>query len=305
VKRQTLAAILLTACGARTALLTTEMEPEMDASIDSGRDASRDGPRDSPIDVPPDIPDDVPITPQCPDGGPTYVYVITQQNELYSFLPSNLSFKKIGDIQCPAMGPSPWSMGVDRNGTAYSVFFQSGELFKINVGNAKCAATGYAPNQLAWNTFGMGYTADNDGGERLYVAESQFAPAISKGLGWIDTNAMKLNFVAPFSQKILATELTGTADGRLFGYAADPNSGSHIYEIDKNTAKILSDTKLQVGGTNMAWAFAFWGGDFWVFTSPGGPSTVTKWDPVAQQESNVTMLSSTIVGAGVSICVPQ
>ena len=293
----------LTACGARTALVVTEIE---DASIDANRPDVRDGSRDSPMDAPPDmLPDDVPITPQCPDGGPTYVYVITEQNELYSFLPSNLSFKKIGDIQCPGMGPSPWSMAVDRNGTAYSVFYQSGELFKLSVGNAKCTATTYKPNQLGWNDFGMGYTADNDGGERLYVAESQLGGITSKGLGTIDTQTMTLKFIAPFSKSILATELTGTADGRLFGYSADPNSGSHIYEIDKTNGKILSDAKLSVGGVNYGWAFAFWGGDFWVFTSPGGPSTVTKWDPIAKQESNVTTLSSTIVGAGVSICVPQ
>src|SRR5439155_1780830 len=100
VKRHTLAAILLTACGARTALLTTDFDASID---DAGKPDVRDGSRDSPMDDPADnpIPDDVPITPQCPDGGPTYVYVITQQNELYSFLPSNLTFKKIGDIQCP------------------------------------------------------------------------------------------------------------------------------------------------------------------------------------------------------------
>lgn len=305
MKRHTLAAVLLTACGARTALLTTDLDGSID---DSGKPDAQDGSRDAPRDVPTEdapIPDDVPITPQCPDGGPTYVYVLTQQNELYSFLPSNLSFKKIGDIGCPTMAPSPWSMGVDRTGTAYSVFFQSGELFQINVGNAKCTPTSYQPGQLGWTTFGMGYTSDDDGGERLYVAESQLNAAISKGLGWIDTQTMKLHFVGPFSQPVLATELTGTADGRLFGYAADKNSGSHIYEIDKNTAKILSDNKLVAGGVNFAWAFAYWGGDFWVFTSPSGPSTVTKWDPVSKQESNVTTLSSTIVGAGVSICVPQ
>lgn len=271
-------------------------------------DAARDGARDaldSPADAPPDLPDDVPKTPQCPDGGPTYVYVITQQNELYSFLPSSLSFKKVGDITCPASGPSPWSMAVDRTGAAYSVFYQSGELFRIDVGNAKCTPTTYKPGQLGWTTFGMGYTGDDDGGERLYVAESQLGGAISKGLGRIDTQTMTLALVGPFSQPVLATELTGTADGRLFGYAADPTSGSHIYEIDKSTAKIVSDTKLKAGGVNFAWAFAFWGGDFWVFTSPGGPSTVTKWDPALKQESNVTTLSSTIVGAGVSICVPQ
>jgi hypothetical protein len=297
--------LLAVACGARTDL-DVDLETSVDAEVPDVhvRDASVDR-RDASmiIDVGPDLPDDIPITPQCPDGGPPYVYLITEQNELWSYLPPT-SFKKINDIQCPASGPSPWSMAVDRTGTAYSVFFQSGELFALNVGNASCKATSYKPKQLGWTTFGMGYTAE-DGGERLYVAESQLGGIPSKGLGWIDTTTMKLSSIGSFSQPILATELTGTADGRLFGYSADKTSGSHIYEIDKTTAQIISDTKLQAGGVNYAWAFAFYGGDFYVFTSPGGPSTVTKWDPVAKKESTVTTLNSTIVGAGVSICVPQ
>ena len=296
-------ALFLVACGARTALVVTET---FDASVDSGHPDAIDGNRDvrdAPVDLPLDRPKPD-VLADCPDGGPTLVYVVTQQNELYTFFPPTLAFKKIGDIQCPASGPSPWSMAVDHIGNAYAVFYQSGELFKLNVGNAACSATTYQPNQLGWTTFGMGYTAESDGGERLFVAESQFVDA-SKGLGWIDTTTMKLQFVAPFSKSIQATELTGTADGRLFGYAADKTVGSHVYEIDKTTAAILSDDKLVVGGPNNAWAFAFWGGDFWVFTSPGGPSTVTKWDPLAKHESNVATLTSTIVGAGVSICVPQ
>ena len=53
-----------------------------------------------------------------------------------------------------------------------------------------------------------------------------------------------------------------------------------------------------------ALAFAFWGGDFWIFTSPGGSTTVTKYDPLTQGETAVTTLGSTIVGAGVSTCAP-
>jgi hypothetical protein len=111
----------------------------------------------------------------------------------------------------------------------------------------------------------MGYTGDGDGGETLFVAESTHT-APSKGLGHIDTTTMKLDIVGPFSLSVPATELTGTADGRLFGSAADSVSGFHIYEIDKATGKIISDDKLVAGGPNQAHAFAYWGGDFWLFT---------------------------------------
>jgi hypothetical protein len=53
-----------------------------------------------------------------------------------------------------------------------------------------------------------------------------------------------------------------------------------------------------------AYAFAFWGGDFYVFTGTEGTTTVTKWDPAAGTESFHATLPATIVGAGVSTCAP-
>jgi hypothetical protein len=54
-----------------------------------------------------------------------------------------------------------------------------------------------------------------------------------------------------------------------------------------------------------AWAFAFWGGDFWLFTAPGVASRVDRYRP--SDGSTVTMKSNVgfnIVGAGVSTCAP-
>jgi hypothetical protein len=57
-----------------------------------------------------------------------------------------------------------------------------------------------------------------------------------------------------------------------------------------------------------AWAFAFWGGDFYLFTAPGGNGTsslVTRYRPSDGSVTQVAMAPGvTIVGAGVSPCAP-
>jgi hypothetical protein len=64
---------------------------------------------------------------------------------------------------------------------------------------------------------------------------------------------------------------------------------------------------LSIAGMPTAWAFALWGGDFWVFLMKGLESSTT----VYQYDSNTGALKSmmqasgrTIVGAGVSTCAP-
>ena len=60
------------------------------------------------------------------------------------------------------------------------------------------------------------------------------------------------------------------------------------------------------------WAFAFWGGDFYLFTCPfSGPtqsctsSRVTRFRPGDKSITQVGSYRGIIVGAGVSTCAPQ
>ena len=115
-----------------------------------------------------------------------------------------------------------------------------------------------------------------------------------------------LGYVAPFSPPVPGPELSGTADGRLFGFFTRPVTGSDIVEFDRATGGVIADSPLTIGSPDDAFAFAFWGGDFWVFTSPGGPSTVTRFRPGdAHRGETCATLPATIVGAGVSTCAPQ
>jgi hypothetical protein len=297
--------LLVIACGSRTGLLAPD---ETDAAVDAhpdvhdaGHDVFDAHEEDAlpPIDAFPDVP---PPT-DCPDAGATLVYVISSQNELFSFYPPTLAFTKIGTVACPSKS-TPFSMAVNRLGIAFSVF-QDGNLFQVSTANAACKATAYTPGQQGWSTFGMGYAGAADGGDTLYVAEGHYTGS-SKGLGSIDTASFKLKIIGGFTPSLTQCELTGTGDGRLFAFCLPQGtSGSTLAEINPANANVIAENTLKVGQPNDAFAYAFWGGDFWIFTAPGGTTTVTKYDPVSMSETAVTTLGSTIVGAGVSTCAPQ
>lgn len=269
---------------------------------DAGNDA-RDGGKDA--DALPAIDStkpDVPLPNNCPDAGSTLVYLVSSDNNLMSFFPPSLSFKTIGKLACPSTGgATPFSMGVDRKGVAY-VVFTNGSLYRVSTATAACIATSFQPGQMGFSTFGMGFAGDNIG-EELYVAQSD---SPSGGLATIDTTTYTLGFVGKFNPDIPRTELTGTGDGRLFGYwpNTDGNPGGALAQIDRKTAQVTGVNALKTGSSQDAFAFAFWGGVFWIFTGTGS-STVTRYDLDNQSEQAVTSTSSLIVGAGVSTCAPS
>ena len=100
-------------------------------------------------------------------------------------------------------------------------------------------------------------------------------------------------------------ELTGTGDGRLYGFY-DNGFGARLVQLDKKTGQYLSETSLPGVSKGSAWAFAFWGGDFWFFTAPASASTVTRYQPATKKIDVVgTLPAELIVGAGVSTCAPE
>jgi hypothetical protein len=190
-------------------------------------------------------------------------------------------------------------MAVTRSGIAFTNF-TDGNLFEISTENAACKATTYVPKQGGVTTYGMGYAGLPDGGEALFVSENGTKFAL--GLGMIDTTTFTLDFIAQFQPQQFDCELSGTGAGQLFGFCPFA-TGSFLIEINPDNGAVTSSTQLSAGSSGSSFAFAFWGGDFWIFTG-NGQSTVTEYDPIAKKESNVTTAPIEIVGAGVSTCAP-
>ena len=287
------------ACGARTELYVPihhDAGPDAHEVLDAGIDV---------FDAPPDFP---PLDPQKHDadttGCPptTFVYVVAANDDLLRFDPPSATFAPIAQLVCPAKGAHPFSMAVDRKGIAY-VEYDNGMMFAVNTADGSCQPTPYVPDQIAgFGNFGMGYATIGAGpAEQLFVAGD--TPGT---LGMLDVdNDYKVTKIGAFAPEIQYAELTGTGDGRLFAYYAyGYNDGSYVAELDKTTGKIVAQDSLPDVDRGIGWAFAFWGGDFWLFTTPNGQATV-KYDPAPKKSTVVAHYQASIVGAGVSTCAPN
>ncbi|HEX8796877.1 MAG TPA: hypothetical protein VF765_38260 [Polyangiaceae bacterium] len=311
------------ACGSRTGLL---VPPPHDASSDVEPDVAPDVGPDAPEEPGMDAAEEdalpgldvieEPIN-ICPDAGSTLIYLITTQNVLLSFYPPTATFAQIGTISCPDPGSNPFSMAVDRtSGLAYVVFTPSGNLWRVTTTSPpQCMPTPFAPGQGGYPTlFGMGFAAnpvDASTPETLYVAGDPGMVGTGDGiLASIDTNTFALRQVGPFFPSIAGVELTGTGSGELFAfYGLNGMQDSAIGQIDRATAQVTGQANLPGLAMGSGWAFAFWGGDFYTFTSPPfvtPSSLVTRYRPSDGSITQITQTPGlTIVGAGVSTCAPQ
>lgn len=235
------------------------------------------------------------------------VYLVSNASELLRFDPASLSVELVGKLACsvdggPAVGtPTPVSMAVDRGGTAW-VLYDDGTMHLVDVATAGCDRTTFQKRQLeGFDTFGMGFVSNalSTNAETLYVAAHD-----GSALGIIDRQTLKLERVGEYSSDLDGSaELTGTGDARLFGFFL--TNPVQIVELDKVTAKTKgqSDVGVTIGD---AWAFAFWGGDFWLFTSDNRPtSEVHRYRPsTGELQLVIPDVGYEIVGAGVSTCAP-
>jgi hypothetical protein len=202
-------------------------------------------------------------------------------------------------------------MAVDRKGTAW-VNYDDGSLYKVSTADASCAATTFERNQAGFSTFGMAFASNGAGSteETLYISSVPSDGSEGPyGLGKIDLETLKVTMIGNYSGLLAGetAELTGTGDGRLYGFfTTSPNAT--FAEIDKETAKTSRDRLLAGVNTGLAWAFSFWGGDFWFYTSDGvHGSRVTQLKASGNGALEVVKTDVggfRIVGAGVSTCAP-
>jgi len=305
--------ILSAACNGNpaqtTALPSQTGEPPSDGG--GAGQASTTGGSMMPIDMSP---------PKAPAGTDTcteaamLVYVVDSDTELFSFRPDTGTFTSIGKLDCPTMGGSPipspipipglggspFSMAVDRDGIAW-VLYDTGELFRVDTKDASCTATARMPGEASFQTFGMGFASDaaSSTAETLYIASNG-----GGGFGALDTTTGAAKMLGTVSG---SAELTGTGAGELWGFFPD-TSPPRIDLMDKTSGKALRSIPLSaIGGMPVAWAFAFWGGDFWLFLQRASDASTVVYRVNSQTGELTTPIPDSgkrIVGAGVSTCAP-
>jgi hypothetical protein len=247
------------------------------------------------------------------------VYVVSyEERDLYSFNPAALEFKRIGTLDC-AGNPSilPRSMAVDRQGVAW-INHTDGRIYKVDTKDASCVDSGFEPPSADWAFLNMGFSSDAAGSsaETLYVVSAlnksvSTDPEPPHRLGKIDTTTLKLTEIGDFSGELKGVrgELTGTGSGKLFGFFRTPLRMT-FSELDPKTAASIGEL-VPVLDTNDqgAYAFSFWGGDLWFYSTPttDAPSQVIQYK-VSGDKSQTVVLGDVggfqIVGAGVSTCAP-
>lgn len=244
----------------------------------------------------------------CAVKGVELIYVVDSAHNLLSFDPQKLPgdpFHRIGTLTCDPSART-FSMAVDRHGIAW-VLYNTGTLYRVSILDAHCANAGVP--ESAPRTFGMGFVRDSakSTSEKLFVA----ADDSSQMLAQLDTSTKPPRWlpIAPLKDKPSRhPELTGTADGKLFGYIPDDVAGGFVQEIKPKTGE-LSGPRMPVGakpGHVSAFAFAHWGGVFYVFSTIDGTPMVHSIHRKTGKRAVVRdNLPYRIVGAGVSTCAPE
>jgi hypothetical protein len=241
----------------------------------------------------------------CADGT-ELVYVIDQfNNRISTFNPANKTFTDLGSLSCPTMGgATPFSMSVDRQANAW-VLYNSGELFKVQLPGLQCTKTAWA-GAGGLKVFGMGFSTDEPMGntETLFVGGGASQTQTSFTLAKLDTTNLT---AMPVGTQTALPEMTGNGKAELWGFMPDAST-ARVVQFDKTNGSALKTYTLPtLAGTMNGYAFAHWGGDYWVFLIKSGePSTnVYQIDGATGTIKGTTPTTGrTIVGAGVSTCAP-
>lgn len=243
----------------------------------------------------------------CSDSA-KLVYVVDQNNQMFSFQPETKTFTTMGNLSCPASGgATPFSMGVDRNTIAW-VLYSSGEVFHVDINNSlACTKTSYSGTNLI--EFGMGFSTNATGGDAdtLFISGGTDPSNTQSQLAKLDTTTMATTNIAKVTGQ---PELTGNSNAELWGFFPSDEFGTttpRVEQIDKTNGTAIKTFNLAaLKGAPTAWAFAFYGGDYWVFLAKDSDTTtkVYQVDGSTGSVKSTTPTSHTIVGAGVSTCAP-
>ncbi|MDP1915667.1 MAG: hypothetical protein Q8L14_05450, partial [Myxococcales bacterium] len=239
------------------------------------------------------------------------VYVVDSNGTFSSFNPRLAgmpgAFTDKGRLNCPASGGAqPFSMGVDRDAKAW-VVYGNGELFRVDVNTLACSRIAVmSPNNA--KVYGMGFVTDTAGGttDTLYIAGNAVSSMFTNSQFGTLATTSPFN-VTLRAQLTGAPELTGTGDAHLWAFF--PNlSPPLVSELNKQNGMTLrSFPAPTLMGQPTAWAFAFWGGDFWIFLQRQNEASTTVYRMNGTTGAVTTPIPNSgrrIVGAGVSTCAP-
>jgi hypothetical protein len=206
------------------------------------------------------------------------IFVLSNDAELWKYFPEENMFAMLGELSCGMF--DTFSMAVDRLGFAW-IQFSGGDLRKVSVSDlTQCDDPGYTQGQMGVNNFGMAFVSNSisDPCDRIYGNTWNGIPPFSEGVNvgdfiTIDPDSLLLSKLG--KTNFNGAEVTGTGDGRAFVFGG--TNPSKLVQLDKADAR--RSRTLPLGGleiNNGAFAFAFFGGDFYFFTDSNNDSFASE-----------------------------
>lgn len=232
------------------------------------------------------------------DHSSDLIYVVSAEGALFLFDPTTLALTRLGLPRCPRDG-YPNSMAVSRDGTAY-VRYSTNKVYAVDVETLACEETAYSDRATQFGTFGMGYASDSADGwqEHLYVANDDTLASLNIESGTLDSLG-EIDSLA---------ELSGNGAGELWAFMP-LITPPELQQLDKTDATVLDEIELRRlpdASEVYNFAFASWGGEFWLFigTHDGVSAGVYRVTMEGEVTQEVADIGVSIIGAGVSTCAP-
>ena len=246
------------------------------------------------------------------------IYLIDQQKGLHVFDPRSAEGGKGATIRdlgrvCPD-AKEPNSMALDRSATAW-ISTVEGSIYKVDTQTLTCEKSAYNPVETGWRIFGMAFSTDvNDPStEILYLSDTGCTGpgACGRGaaLGALDLHTMKLTMLGKYNKGYSGYmgDITGTGDGRLYGFFSKGYGAPTLARIRKRTGEIMSERDQRGLSINGAFCISFSDGYWYMLTQvAGSTSKLTRFKQQGDDHPTVLkeQLGFNVVGAGTSTCQP-
>jgi hypothetical protein len=127
----------------------------------------------------------------------------------------------------------------------------------------------------------------------------------------VDPTSLSASTIGPLTGLEYNPELTGTGNAELWAYFPGYTTSGQVARLNKTTgAREMPFNLPNLSGMVVAWAFAHYGGQYYIFvTTDDGLGTTTsqvlKLDPTTGMITTAVANSPyEVVGAGVSTCAP-
>ena len=315
---------LLTCACAREALYALPIEEEPPAEEEEIEEepapeevpAAEVEPEPNVIPEEPEVESEPEVTPEEPDVEPEpetvppppaddcnetsdLLYAVDKGNGgLYLFDPLSGAFELLGIPDCGMFSGTPASMAVARDGVAY-IRYSSSTLYAVDLQTLHCVETDMVVS--SFGKFGMGYATlhGNTWQDELFIANRNT-------LAKLNTDTFQVETLGSLPSQ---SELTGNSRGKLFG-VFPLEAPAQIMELDRHSGQPLSSITLSFMPSPTSidtFAFATWGGEFYVFLRLYGMGESTRVYRISSSGATQVLSDGTgrnIVGVGVSTCAP-